>query len=52
MDFNDILSSMGGWVVDTGLKIFLILIISLIVIKGVGVFSERLTALLMKRQTD
>ena len=52
MDFKDILTSMGGWVVDTGLKVFLILIVSLIVIKGVGVFSERLTALLMKRQTD
>jgi moderate conductance mechanosensitive channel len=52
MDVNQILSSIGVWVVNTGLKIFLILIVTLIVIKGVGIFSERLTALLMKRQTD
>ena len=52
MDVNHILSTIGSWVVNTGLKIFLILIVTLIVIKGVGIFSERLTALLMKRQTD
>jgi moderate conductance mechanosensitive channel len=52
MDVNHILSTIGIWVVNTGLKIFLILIVTLIVIKGVGIFSERLTALLMKRQTD
>jgi small conductance mechanosensitive channel len=52
MDVNHILSTLGSWVVNTGLKIFLILIVTLIVIKGVGIFSERLTALLMKRQTD
>jgi moderate conductance mechanosensitive channel len=52
MDLEQILSSIGSWVVDTGLKILLILVVSLIVIKGVGVFSERLTAFLMRRQTD
>jgi moderate conductance mechanosensitive channel len=52
MDLNQALSSIGSWVVDTGLKIFLILIVSLIVIKGVGILSQRLTALLMRRQTD
>jgi len=52
MDVNHILSTLGSWVVNTGLKIFLILIVALIVIKGVGIFSERLTALLMKRQPD
>jgi moderate conductance mechanosensitive channel len=52
MDFNEILASLGAWVVGTGLKIFLVLVVSLIVIKAVGIFSERLTAFLMKRQTD
>lgn len=51
-DFNQFLSSIGSWVVDTGLKIFLVLILSLIVIKVIGVFSKRLTALLTRRQTD
>jgi moderate conductance mechanosensitive channel len=52
MDLNQVLSSLGSWVVNTGLKIFLVLIVSLIVIKGIAVLSERLSALLMKRQTD
>jgi hypothetical protein len=40
MDLNQALSSIGSWVVNTGLKIFLILIVSLIVIKGVGIFHS------------
>lgn len=52
MDFSSILKEIGDWTVTTGLKIFLIAIITLIVIKAVGVFSARLSDLFSKQKID
>ena len=48
MQFNNMLSLIGGWFMSTGLKIFLIIIATLIVIKMVQIFSIRLSALITR----
>lgn len=52
MDWNTLFESVGAWVVDRGLKIFLVVILSLVVIKAVKLFSHRLTVLLSRKQPD
>ncbi|MDZ7261042.1 MAG: mechanosensitive ion channel family protein [candidate division KSB1 bacterium] len=51
-DVTPILSKIGNWFLTTGLKIFLILIGTLIVIKGVQVLSKRLSNLFSRQKAD
>lgn len=52
MNLNDILKEVGNWFVSTGLRIFLIAIITLIVIKAVRVLTDRLSSLFQKEKID
>jgi len=52
MDFATILKAIGNWLVSTGLRIFLIAIITLLVLKGVSVLTARLSASLSKQKVD
>lgn len=52
MDFSNTLTFIGSWAVNTGLKLVLILIITLIAIKGVQLLSVRLSALFSKKKID
>jgi small conductance mechanosensitive channel len=52
VDFSTILKEVGDWFVSTGLRILLIVIITLIVTKVVKVLSDRMAALLTKQKAD
>jgi small-conductance mechanosensitive channel len=52
MDLSAILKEIGNWFVSTGLRLFLIAIVTLVVIKGVKILSDRLTTLFKKQKVD
>ena len=52
MDFSKVLSYVGDWVLTTGLKVFLILILTLIAMKSIQLFSMRLATLFTKHKVD
>lgn len=52
MDYETFLKEIGNWAMTTGLRILLIIIISLIAIKGVQVFSVRLTEIFSRQKID
>ena len=49
-DFNKFLNDAGQWVISSGLRIFLILIVTLVVIKAASLLLDYLFAQLEKRQ--
>ena len=52
MDLTVVLKAIGSWFVSTGLRIFLIAIITLIVVKGARVLTNRLATAFRKHQVD
>jgi len=52
MDLSVVLKEIGNWFISTGLRIFLIAIVTLIVIKGIKVFTNRLSTLFSKQKVD
>jgi small-conductance mechanosensitive channel len=52
MDFSVVLKEIGNWFVSTGLRIFLIAIVTLIVLKAVRVLTDRLSSLFQKEKID
>jgi small conductance mechanosensitive channel len=52
MDYEAFLKEIGNWAVTTGLRILLIIIITLIAIKGIQVFSVRLTEIFTRQKVD
>jgi small-conductance mechanosensitive channel len=52
MDFAVVLKEVGNWFVSTGLRIFLIAIVTLIVMKLVRVLTDRLSSLFHKDKID
>ncbi|HDP99384.1 MAG TPA: mechanosensitive ion channel, partial [bacterium] len=52
MDIATILDIIGDWFIHEGLKILLIIILTLVAIKGVQLFTSRLSALISKRKLD
>ncbi|MGB7063235.1 MAG: mechanosensitive ion channel family protein [Candidatus Zixiibacteriota bacterium] len=52
MDLTVVLKAIGNWFVSTGLRILLIAIITLIVIKGARVLTDRLAAAFRKHEVD
>lgn len=52
MDLSSILKGTGNWFVSTGLRLYLIALLTLIVIKGVKILSDRLTTLFKKQKVD
>ncbi len=52
MDLSVVLREIGNWFLSTGLRIFLIAILTLIVIKAVKVLSNRLAALFARQKVD
>ncbi|UCD30284.1 MAG: mechanosensitive ion channel, partial [Planctomycetota bacterium] len=52
MDLSAVLNAVGEWFVSTGLRLFVIVILTLIVIKAVRVLAERLTTLFSRQQVD
>jgi small conductance mechanosensitive channel len=52
MDLPIILKEMGDWAMSTGLRILLIIIVTLIAIKAVSVLSARLAELFGRKQMD
>jgi small-conductance mechanosensitive channel len=52
MDFTNFLTMAKTWLVTTGIKIFLVIIITLIVMKVVRVVSSRLSVLFLKKKED
>lgn len=52
MDYAGFLTKIGDWFVNSGLKIIFIAIITMIIIKGVGVFSARLSIFFSKHKVD
>lgn len=51
-DFNKFLNDAGQWVISSGLRIFLILIVTLVVIKAASMLLDYLFAQLEKRQNS
>jgi small conductance mechanosensitive channel len=52
-DFNEILQSAGGWLLTSGLRIFLILILTLVAVKAIQILMDRLFGRLFKNfKTD
>ena len=49
---STVLQTIGAWVVSTGLKIILILIITLVTIKAIQLFSTRLSSFFSKQKID
>lgn len=52
MDFTNFLTMVKTWLMTTGIKIFLVIIITLIVMKVVRVVSSRLSVLFLKKKED
>lgn len=52
MDFTNFLTMAKTWLMTTGIKIFLVIIIALIVMKVVRVVSSRLSVLFLKKKED
>ena len=52
MDLTVVLKAIGNWFVSTGLRIFLIAIVALIVVKGARVLTNRLSTAFRKHQVD
>jgi small conductance mechanosensitive channel len=52
MDLPVILKEMGDWAMSTGLRVLLIIIITLIAIKAVNVLSSRLAELFARKRMD
>lgn len=52
MDFTSILEAVKNWALNTGLKIVVLLILTVIVLKVVRAVSKRLSELFVKKQED
>lgn len=52
MNFSDFLSATKDWALTTGIKIILVVIITLILIKVIKVASNRLSSIFLKKRTD
>lgn len=52
MDLSAVLTEIGNWFVSTGLRIAIIAIVTLVVIKGVRVVTDRLSAVFHKGKVD
>jgi len=52
MDIANIVQTIGNWFVSTGLRIILIAIVTLIVIKGVGILTDRLRVAFGRQRVD
>jgi small-conductance mechanosensitive channel len=52
MDLTVVLKAIGNWFVSTGLRIFLIAIITLVVVKAARVLTNRLATAFRKHQVD
>jgi small conductance mechanosensitive channel len=52
MDFTNFLSTVKTWLMTTGLKVLLVLVITLILVKVVRVLTSRLSALFLKKEED
>lgn len=52
MDFTAILTTIGRWFLSSGIKIILVVIVSLLAVRFVSVISERLTQSVQKRRKD
>ena len=52
MNFSDFLTTVETWALSTGIKIILIVVITLILIKVIKVASSRLSSVFLKKGTD
>ncbi len=52
MDMNKLFNDAGQWLITSGLRIFLILVITLVVIKGLAIMLDHLFGRLHRRQDD
>ncbi|MDW7680056.1 MAG: mechanosensitive ion channel family protein [bacterium] len=52
MDLTNFLDFIGSWFIHEGLKILLIIILTLVAIKGAQLFTSKLAALISKRKLD
>ena len=52
MNFSDFLTAIKDWALTTGIKILLVVVITLIMIKVIKVASNRLSSIFLKKRTD